>query len=456
MGKRGRAAQMLKEPRLTVWFCSLCIIFGLPFVFLYPPFLASDEVAHFYRAYQVSEFRFASEARGREGGGMLPSSLSGSVGAVRENMLDVPGFTLKLMSDIQRFPLDPHERVWTVFTGAALYSPLPYLPQSSGIFIGRMLSLTPLTLHYIARICSLLAWLLMGMYALRIIPFYKNVLFMLLLTPLVFSKAAVVTADVVTVGACTLLVCQVLKMAYGTNGANRTDVMLMFGLAALVGLCKIVYAPFAVLCFLIPPERFGGKKRFWLICGGTVFIALAANLLWTGFLAANIPLQAGVSAQPRTQVMYMLRRPFDFARIVYRYTYDNLWINFQAMFGSVIVWREVNLPLWVITSLWAAVLLAAFADKQAAVIRLWKKAGVLALVLIIYVLIIASLYVTVTVPMSNRVHGMQPRYMFPLLLPLLLIIKRGKAGKHNMSVICILMTTVSLCATIAAMFTRFM
>ena len=455
MNIRNEIKRRLDAPRLTIWFCAFCLIFGIPLVFLYPPFLASDEIAHFYRAYQVSEFRLFSDANGQEGGGILPSSLTATVDVVKENMLDIPGFTLESLKDIPRIPLAPHDRTWTAFTGSALYSPLPYLPQALGILIGRVFNSTPLTLHYFARICSLLTWALMGMLALKTIPIYKNVLFILMLSPLVFSKAVVVTADVVTVGACALLVCQALKIACGEQNVTRGDVTLLFIYAALVGFCKIVYAPLAALCFLIPIKRLGSRKRFWLICGGAIIIAFAANFLWMFCLAGNLPIRTNTSAQPGVQVGYILSHPLSFVKVVWRYTYEYLWPNFQSIFGSLIVWREVWLPAWVIALLWAAVLFAAIMDKPAYDLRLWKKAGVLAVVLCEYVLIIASLYVSFSTPMATRVQGMQARYMFPLMLPFLLIFKRKKAGQFNASAVCVPVSFVSLFVLIIAMYSRF-
>ena len=409
---------------------------------------------HFYRAYQVSEFRLISESRGYEGGGMLPASLSETVGAVRRTLMTAPVLSSNPNEDFTHMPLEPDNREWTEFTGAALYTPLPYLPQAFGIFLGRIFSLTPLTLHYIARVCSLLTWALMGMAALKITPFFRNVVFILLLTPLVFSKAVVITADVVTVGACALLVCQILRMEYGERSVSRKDIFLLFGFAALVGLCKISYAPLAALCFLISPERLGGKKRFWLICVGAVFTALAVNMLWMGYLSANLTLKAGTSAHPSAQVRYMLSQPLSFLKVVWRYTYENGLSNFGAMFGTVIIWRVVWMPVWVIIMLWAAVLYAAVTDTQAADIRAWKKAGVAAVVLGVYVVIIASLYVSYTRPMLEWVQGMQARYMFPLLLPLLLVLKRKKPYKKNISMIYVFATGISLAVLVVSMYSR--
>ena len=301
-------------------FILFCLFFGLPLLFLYPPFLASDEPAHFYRAYQVSCFQPVSDVRDGEGGGLLPASLPETVDTLFRNVYAKQGFTLKDLSDAPRLPLAARDKTWTAFTNTALYAPLPYLPQAAGLLVGRAVSLPPLSLLYLARLCSLLCWALMGALALRTIPFYQNALFMLLLTPLVFSKAAVVTADVVTVGVCALLVCQILKMAYGRTDPSRRDIWLLLGLAALAGLCKITYAPLAGLALLIPAERLGGRKRFWLVCGGTVLLAVSVNVIWTGFAATHLPLQTSAAADPGVQARYILSQPFPFAKVVLKYT----------------------------------------------------------------------------------------------------------------------------------------
>ena len=192
-----------------------------------------------------------------------------------------------------------------------------------------------------------------------------------------------------------------------------------------------------------------------MICGGTILIAFAVNLLWTGFLAASLPISTGPAASPRAQVMYMLEKPLQFAKIVFNYTFDNLPGNILAMFGSLIVWHEVTLPVWVIVLLWATLLFAALTDKPAAEIKAWRKAGVFVLSACVYVLIIASLYISFSALKSNIVQGMQPRYMFPLLLPLLLILKRKKEWKINITAVYIPISALALAVLDIAMYTRF-
>ena len=126
------------------------------------------------------------------------------------------------------------------------------------------------------------------------------------------------------------------------------------------------------------------------------------------------------------------------------------------MFGSVIVRHEVSLPKWVITLLWAALLFAALTDRPAAEIKAWRKAGVFMLSVCVYVLIIASLYISFSALKSTIVQGMQPRYMFPLLLPLLLILKRKKEWRiADVSAVYIPISAAALAALNIAMYTRF-
>jgi len=435
---------------------ALCIIFGLPLVFLHPPLLLpGDEPTHFYRVYQISEFRISSEARDYEGGGMLPASISKTIEILKSDMFEVPGHKLELLKDIPKLPLAPEEKTWTEFTGAALYSPVPYIPHAAGVLIGRIFSATPLALLYIARICSLLAWAVIGAYAIKIIPFYRTVVFILLLTPVAFIKAANVNADVITVGACTLFVCQVLKMTYGAENFKRGDIYFLFGLAMVIGLSKIAYAPLTAFCFLIPSVQLGGRKRFWLICGGIVFSAFAVSLLWMAYLYFTLHLMADPYALPGMQLKYMLTNPFEFFMIVWRYTTSQFWANVRGTFGECIVWREVWMPLWIVYSLWAAVFTAAVADGHEAVIGIKNKAGISAVVLISYVVIIASLYISYTPYMRDEVWGMQPRYSFHFILPLLLLLKIKKPFSFNAFPVGLAAVIISLSAMLIVMSSRY-
>src|ERR1700755_605890 len=72
-----RLSDQLNEAKIAP--VLLVLILGamgsIPLVFLTPPFQAPDEVQHFYRAYQLSEFRIRAEIQDGVAGDTLPDSL---------------------------------------------------------------------------------------------------------------------------------------------------------------------------------------------------------------------------------------------------------------------------------------------------------------------------------------------------------------------------------------------
>ena len=136
-----RISKLLRDMKIV--HVAMVLILGaigsIPLVLLTPPFQVPDEVQHFYRAYQLSDFRLRAEVQNGVAGGTLPDSLPELVKSIvytRDNVYysAAPApmtKTLKLIS----VPLDKSARRFVAFPGSAFYSPLPYIPQVLGIAV---------------------------------------------------------------------------------------------------------------------------------------------------------------------------------------------------------------------------------------------------------------------------------------------------------------------------------
>ena len=157
----------------------LALILGalgsLPLVLLTPPFQVPDEVQHFYRAYQLSEFHLRAEVQNGEAGGTLPVSLSQLVKASVNTQDGVfyPSTPAPIAKTLQlkSIPLDTSTRQFVAFPGSAIYSPLPYLPQALGIMAGRWMGSGPLALFYLGRLFNCLSALALLGLAVNFMPF---------------------------------------------------------------------------------------------------------------------------------------------------------------------------------------------------------------------------------------------------------------------------------------------
>ena len=121
-------------------FVVLGSIYGFAFLFITPPFQAPDEIQHFYRAFSISEGNFIAIKKENTVGRILPVSLVTTVTAVMKDIHFHPENkqTIADILAIVNLPLEMDNRNFLPFPNAALYPPIPYLPQSLGIHIGKV------------------------------------------------------------------------------------------------------------------------------------------------------------------------------------------------------------------------------------------------------------------------------------------------------------------------------
>ena len=153
--------------RIFLWIAAL---FGVLYIFITPPFQAPDEFFHFYRAYQLSEGQVMAIKEGNQVGGLLPRSLQ-TVSLPFMGLPHQPENRLSLaqLGDALKLPLgNTGDRIFMHLSTMALYSPIPYLPSTVGVGLGKLVGLSPLALTYVGRLFNLAAWIALGYTALAI------------------------------------------------------------------------------------------------------------------------------------------------------------------------------------------------------------------------------------------------------------------------------------------------
>lgn len=402
-------------PRAFVW---LALLFGIPLALITAPFQAPDEPQHFLRAYQISEGGWLPSRRGDRGGGDLPVSL-----------LEVPGRFAYLrfhwnektswnqIRDAMRVPLDPERHQFIPFV-TAIYSPIAYLPQATGIAIGRQLSLPPLGLMYLARLVNLLAWIVLGCIALRITPICARPLLLLLMMPMSLFQAASMSADATTNGLAVLFTAIVLRFALGrsTLAISTAKWIGLVLLSAGLTVTKFAYLPLAGLVLLIPRERFGSNRRRWTSLAVLLAGNLAAVLLWmpqTHGLNAVVRDQANVSA--RGQIEYLRSHPSALLTVAW----NTIVLDGWPMVRSFVGWlgsMDARMKVAFIVPYLAVLFLACWSERSlAGPLRLRKW---IAVILISAVLSIGAVgllnYIYWTPIAKSHVDGLQGRYLLPL------------------------------------------
>jgi uncharacterized membrane protein len=407
-------------------FIVLASIFGLIFLFVVPPIQVPDELAHFNKAYQVSEGKFFGEVQGKLAGDYLPESLnlfgatllSQGIYSHPEIKQSIP----MLMAELSR-PLNPGKQAFVDFRGALLYSPVPYLPQAFGIALGRLLSLPPIILFYLGRLFNLAVWIALIQLAIRWVPLHKWVWVLLALAPMSLFLSASLSADAPTNALAFLLIAVTLKFAFvGDEPLQNKDLALLFTVGILLALSKQAYLLLSGLVLLIPIKRFGSLRRKLMI--SLIFIALcvAASLGWT-WLGRHlfVPNRVGAGVSPHGQLVYLLKYPGQIFNVLSK-TYYSYFAFYLDSWVGVLGWLDTRLPDYFYTIFEGIVLAVALVDMQVQYqFKISQRLLIAATFLAGVGFILGTSYIFFTPIGKGRILGVQGRYFIPLM-PLFLLL----------------------------------
>ena len=412
----------------------IALTVGLLYMGVTPAFRGADEELHFYRAYEISCGHLVSEYRDGQGGRELPSSLRL---AKPDNFRE---FNFEKMEEKLKIPLNPDDTEFISFNTSALYAPVQYLPQAAGILVGRLFDASPIVLVYFGRMGNLLFWILACWLALRNMR-GSPLIYLIGLLPSMMHVASTLSADVMTVGSILLYVTYVIRLAYFEREKPITsrNLILLFLLAMILSLCKIVYFPFCLLIFLLPVPKFRSRKEYLSVSLALVFACILSNLAWTAFSWRFLnEVNEGVNAAE--QVKYVLFHPARYLGVLLRTTANYFNFYLQTAIGANFCLFDVPIYIW-ITDCYLVLMgyLAVFhnpIEGQGYLVRRKDKRLALFLITVIFLLINTSLYVQWTAVGASMIDGIQGRYFVPFLCLLPFFFRKRSAYRAEPVTVC--------------------
>lgn len=413
------------EPNSQLFCFFVGLLCALPLIFLTPPFQVPDEPQHFYRAYQVSERHFLPELDNKIAGGRLPTSLieltsfylgSRAIHGERP-VIKRPWSSL---SDGFAIPLLPEKREFIDFSGAAFYSPIPYIPQSMAIATGRFFGFRPLALMYFARFANALAAILFLSIAVRCSPTLKSGFMVAGLLPMSLYLYASLSPDALVIGSAFLFTALAVR-AHVEKKWLPVHLVIAVACATIFCSLKVVYAPL-LLISLVPVFKsnfIGQVVRTQVVL---VLIPLAITATWLHAVSGLIvPVKVGTSVS--AQMQYVGAHPLLFLQAA---VHGFLWNGFYFfMTIGVLGWLTVKLPVVSYVLPIIAFFISVFSLPEVKPLRstavfLWW--GFLAVSCI--GLVMLALYLYWTVVGDVTVEGVQGRYFIPVI-PLFSIVIAG-------------------------------
>lgn len=408
-------------------FLVLAFFFGTVMALLVPPYQVPDEPAHLLRAYQISEGHFVSTWKNNLAFDDLPESIVQSCDPFVQAHLGVATTSFAAIRQAMRIPLS-RDKLIPLRLETAHYSPIGYLPQVIGIWIGRVCNWPPIVLLYLGRLTNLWIWIALGYHALRIAPHFARPMFLLMLMPMSLFMAASISPDAITNGVAFIVAALAFNAVEKKVGDDSkigwpwiTEFILC---SAALSLIKVAYLPLAGLIFAIPVRRFGGAKRFLFVLFLLGILAIVPETLWSRTTpGVDIITYVGDPyVNGRRQFDFLLQHPGSFVRIPFftaRRSAGFLILSFVGRLG----WLNIQLPVpFILTYLILLILACRRSTSGAAVINPRRVIAVAAIFAAASCEALFLLLSIIWTPVGqDAVEGLQGRYFIPIAPAVLLI-----------------------------------
>ena len=244
-------------------FLIFCLVWGVLFLLVNPPFQSPDEPEHLFKMWGYTEGSYNHKIKDGWAGQVLPESFAAMYkvyDAYRMSNNPVP-FDVTLKASM--LPLDKNNTEFLRFTPSS-YTPFSYFPSFIVLWILKILNAAPLFMMYVLRFCSLLVYLALCYFAIKITPVKKMLFFICAMLPVCVYQAASVSTDGVTFGVILLFLAYTFRLAFDDNveKISRKSFLFWAGLVVLIGILKFSYMPLCAVYFLIPQKKFSSKNEY--------------------------------------------------------------------------------------------------------------------------------------------------------------------------------------------------
>lgn len=303
-----------------------------------------------------------------------------------------------------------------------------YLPYVIGRWIGEALSLPFWCTLVFSRMVNVVCYVLVLYAAMRRLKSGQVVVYVLGMLPTGLFLAATYSYDA-WVNCLTIL-----GFSYFVGAMQRMDEPLtvreiLIMLSALVIGCipKAVYTVMIPVLLLMPKEKFREQEerrryvRFVLTATAVGILVYAVPFLMRGAFASSTDARGGADVDAVGQVKYILLHPLQYAYTLLRFLWG--YLSPEQSYDYVNSFSYLDgVDMHTVT--FTVMIAAALTDRGPSDLYYRNHRIMLGSALWIFITLCAvasALYITFTPVGHGTVNGCQPRYLIPVLFPLLML-----------------------------------
>lgn len=159
------------------------------------------------------------------------------------------------------------------------YNLLVYILPGLGIAIARFLNGSIIDMYILGRIMNLIIYTILVYIAMKILPFKKNIFFVIAFMPFMLLLAASYSADGMCLGTIYIFTAYCFKLYKESETISLKQFIILIALFAIMLIGKgMGYMPIGILIFMLPLKKtIKNNKKYWpiMIVVAIIFVLLA-------------------------------------------------------------------------------------------------------------------------------------------------------------------------------------
>lgn len=324
------------------------------------------------------------------------------------------------------------------------YNFLTYTFPAIGIFIARVLGGSIIDMYILGRIMNLILYTTLICIALKIMPYKKNILFIIAMMPYALLLSASYSIDGFCIGVIFIFIAYCLKLKKEAETISLKQFLVLTALFLLLLLAKsMAYVFVGVIALILPLWKTIKKNKKYIPIMVIVAIILIILAIFLAIYIKNTKLvddnRAVGEINSKKQLELLLTNPIHDLKLIIEHTKTTLlnfdWyemLHYNIFFTSDA--RYVMLPLMLY-------ILYISLTETDYIFKIRDKIIMAISFLMVWGMTSAALYLSFTQVGALYVAGYQTRYIFPIL-PLILfgiannkvIIKQTKNRTMNIAI----------------------
>ena len=393
---------------------SIIIPIGMLYWILMMPSQVPDELAHLWRAYELTDGKFISDLNEPT---QVPADLVNDIKPYVEKY-DQMIESINKKTDYSNYV--------EVNNTAKTYPAFLYIFPAIGFGIGRIFNINIIISAYIAKLLNYIVFLVAAYFSIKMIPFGKLAVVAILFMPMMLHQATSTSADAMVNIIVLFYIAYSTMLLLKKDKINKFEEVILVILSIIISVAKYVYLPIILIPgMLLFSKKLSKKNKAILIpsiFGLSIIFFIACYLFSGKYENAYESYFSENNINSGEQIINIIKQPIKYLKTINHTTSEKGEELLYEAVGYRLGWLEITVKQKVITSYIIMLILSSLFEKNEISFSRKQKIVIWIAIISIILLIYTGLYITWTTVGLDIINGMQGRYFIPVVLLILLSI----------------------------------